>query len=250
MSALNSRRPKLCRATCFGWLNQIADSGQFTPQLAIPRHGAVDFVPFHNSLASCGTQGDSLGERLAQEFENRFAHPLWNLLRHDAAGVADDFRTFADIGRDARHAARHRFADHVRKAFGRRRTDQHVETRVDCRHVAPHSEPMKAIAQAGLIDPTPKIAGGVSLLFTCSDKVSVRNVISNDSCGTDERAMVLVRMQPPDQADQRPVVGQSEFAANPLPRGGVSRKIVAPCSASRFETQNAMSHCGSPALHD
>ena len=95
-------RPKSCRATCFDSLSQIADTGQFTPQLAMPRHGAVDFVPFHNSLASCGTQGDSLGARRTQEFENRFAHPLWILLRHDAAGVADDFRAFADIGRTAR----------------------------------------------------------------------------------------------------------------------------------------------------
>ena len=124
-------RPKLCRAMCLEWLNQIASTGQFTPPLARPRRGAVDFGPFHNTLASCGSRGDSLGEWLAQEFENRFAHLLWILLRHDAAGVAADFRTFADIGRAPRHAARDRFADHVRNAFVRRRADKHVEVRVD-----------------------------------------------------------------------------------------------------------------------
>ena len=207
-------------------MNPLAGTGQFTPQLAIPCHGAVDFVPFHNSLASCGTQGDSLGARRTQEFENRFAHPLWILLRHDAAGVADDFRTFADIGRDARHAARHRFADDVRKAFGCGGADQYVEARVERGYVMPHTQPMKVVSQAGLSDPTPKIAGGVGLLFTRSDEVRVRNLIGNDSRGADERAMVLVLMQPPDQSDQWRVVGQSEFAANPLPRCGVGTQVA------------------------
>lgn len=80
---------------------------------------------------------------------------------------------------------------------------------------------MKTVSQADVSDPTPKITGRVRLLFARSDEVRMWNVIGNDSRGTDERLVILVLMQPPDQSDQRRVVGQSEFVANPLPCGGI-----------------------------
>ena len=85
---------------------------------------------------------------------------------------------------------------------------------------------MKAIPQADFIDPVPKIAGRVGLLFARSDEVSVRNLTGDESSRADKRAVVLVTMQSPDQSDQRRVVGQSEFIANPQLCDGVGTQFA------------------------
>ena len=199
---------------------------QFAPQVAIAVHDAVDVVAFDDSLTSRCAERHKFRARQPQQLDNRFAQTLRVLFRDDAAGVADDFGAFADVGGHARDAAGHGFADDVRKSFGHRRADQHIEAGVDGRHVSAHAQPMKTVAQADVIDPTPEITGRNRLLFTRTNEMRVRKLIGDESCRADECAMVFVLMQPPDHSDERRVIGQSEFVANPQPRGGVRSQFA------------------------
>jgi hypothetical protein len=84
-----------------------------------------------------GPSGRTRGIRIARERKQGLCQRVRIVGRHDRPGLAvcDQLGVAADIGRDDRQSARHRFEDRVRDAFGERRQHEHVEAAEDRRHV-------------------------------------------------------------------------------------------------------------------
>src|SRR2546422_769849 len=124
--------------------------------------------------------------------------PGWD----DDSSLADNHATIAYIRHYTRNAARHRFADDVRKTLsvGGQRRD--IEGRSQPWDIATLAEHMQSTRETLLPHETveQRIAGHDSV--PNEDEVYGRVRSREHSCGTQERVVVLQWVEPRDQANQ------------------------------------------------